>query len=59
MIRVRPTRHRVAWTEIDDAELRQRCDRGEVLRDIALALDRTQEACRTRANKLGIPCRSS
>jgi hypothetical protein len=55
----KPADHRRPWTPADDEELRSRCDAGELLRDIARALGRTQEACRSRANKLTIPCRSS
>ncbi|NNM76677.1 hypothetical protein HJG53_07165 [Sphingomonas sp. ID1715] len=46
------------WTEADDAELRRRCEAGEFLEDIAKALGRSSEGVRTRANLLGIPCKS-
>ena len=55
----KPADHRRSWSDEDDLELRTRCGGGELLRDIARAMGRTQEACRSRANKLGIPCRSS
>ncbi|MDB5684110.1 MAG: hypothetical protein JWM38_2040 [Sphingomonas bacterium] len=51
--------HRRPWSEEDDAELRRRCEAGEFLIDIARAVGRTQEACRSRANTLGVACRSS
>ena len=59
MILQKPSGHRSSWTPHDDDELRRRCEAGEFLRDIARAMGRTQEACRSRANKLVIPCRSS
>jgi hypothetical protein len=55
----KPIGHRRPWTPEDETELRRRCDAGELLRDIARVMNRTQEACRSRANQLGIPCRSS
>jgi hypothetical protein len=50
--------HRGRWTEAEDAELRRRCEAGDFLEDIAKDFQRTAEGVRTRANVLGIPCRS-
>ena len=47
-----------AWTAEDDAEIARRCKDGEFLEDIAPALGRSIEGVRTRANILGIACRS-
>ena len=47
------------WTPESDAELVERCDRGELLPQMARAMGRTQEAVRTRANYLKIPVRST
>lgn len=55
----RPPGHRQPWDDGADAELRRRVDAGELLRDIAQAMGRTQEACRSRANILKLPVRSS
>ncbi|MBV8924297.1 MAG: Myb-like DNA-binding domain-containing protein [Bradyrhizobium sp.] len=55
----KPVGHRQPWTAEEDEDLRRRCAAGETLREIAQALGRTQEGCRSRANKLGVPCRSS
>ena len=55
----KPADHRRPWLKTDDEDLRARCAQGEFLRDVARAMGRTQEACRSRANKLGIPCKSS
>lgn len=51
--------HRSRWTPEEDAELRRRCEAGEYLIDIAKAFGRSQESVRTRANVLGVPCRSA
>ncbi len=51
--------HRRPWTPAEDEELKQRCQAGEFLPDIARALGRTQEGCRSRANVLGVSCQSS
>jgi hypothetical protein len=53
------TGHRQPWDEAADAELSQRIAAGELLREIAFALGRTQEAVRSRANVLKLPVRSS
>ena len=50
--------HRGRWTETEDATLTERCEAGDFLEDIAIALGRTSESVRTRANLLGVPCRS-
>ena len=59
MLFKKPNGHRRPWSPDEDDELRRRCAAGETLPEIARAFGRTQEACRTRANKLGIACRSS
>ena len=51
--------HGQPWTIDSDGELRQRCEAGEFLPAIAKAMGRSQEACRTRANIIGVSCRSS
>jgi hypothetical protein len=51
-------RLRRRWTDAEDAELRQRIEAGELLPMIAVALDRTQMACSTRAESLGLRTRS-
>lgn len=50
--------HGGRWTEEEDLALRRRCDAGDFLEDIAKDLGRTGESVRTRANLLGVPCRS-
>jgi len=57
MLFTKPECHRRLWTPEEDNEIRRRCAAGDTLRDVARALGRTQEGCRSRANKLGIPCR--
>ena len=57
MLFTKPECHRRLWTPEEDNEIRRRCAAGDTLRDVASALGRTQEGCRSRANKLGIPCR--
>jgi hypothetical protein len=51
--------HRQPWDEAADAELARRIGEGALLRDIAIAMGRTQEAVRSRANVLKLPVRSS
>lgn len=46
------------WSEDEDNEIRRRCAEGEFLEDIARALGRSSEGVRTRANILGVPCKS-
>ncbi len=53
------TGHRKPWDEAADAELKRRLDEGALLKEIAVALGRTQEAVRSRANVLKLPVRSS
>lgn len=53
------TAHRAAWTAEADAELTRRLQAGELLGEVARAIGRTQEACRSRANILGVPVRST
>jgi len=47
------------WDEADDAELRWRAGQGQFLPEMAEAMERSQEAIRTRANILGVAVRSS
>jgi hypothetical protein len=47
------------WSASDEATLSDLIAGGAFLPEIARALGRTQEAVRCRANKLGIPVRSS
>jgi hypothetical protein len=51
-------RTRRRWTDVEDQELRSRIEAGELLPAIARALDRTQMACSTRAEGLGLRTRS-
>jgi len=51
-------RVRRRWTDAEDADLRARIESGELLPIIAKALDRTQMACSTRAEGLGLRTRS-
>lgn len=53
-----PKRIRRRWTDQEDTDLRTRIDAGELLPAIARALDRTQMACSTRAESLGLRTRS-
>lgn len=53
------TRHGARWDEAADAELRRRFAEGQLLPEVAKALNRSQEAVRTRANVLHIPVRST
>lgn len=49
---------RIAWTPADEQRLRDLATAGLYLREIANQLGRTQEAVRSRANKLRVPVRS-
>ena len=51
--------HRQPWDASADAELTRRIADGQLLREISMALGRTQEAVRSRANVLKLPVRSS
>jgi hypothetical protein len=55
----KPVRHGARWDEAADEELRRRFGQGELLPDVARAMNRSQEAVRTRANVLHIPVRST
>ena len=59
MLSMHPSGHRARWDEAADAELARRVGAGELLRDIARGMGRTQEACRSRANILKLSVRSS
>lgn len=60
MVRIeKRARHGARWDETADAELRRRFADGELLPDVAKAMNRSQEAVRTRANVLHIPVRST
>lgn len=52
-------RHGARWDEAADAELRRRFGEGQLLPEVARAMNRSQEAVRTRANVLHIPVRST
>ena len=52
-------RHNTRWTEETDERLRLLIAEGALLPAIAQALGRTQEACRTRANILKLPVRTT
>lgn len=52
-------RHGAPWTPEEDAELRRLCSEGSFIEDIARTFSRSAESVRTRANVLGIPCRSA
>ena len=52
-------RHGARWDEIADEELRRRFGEGQLLPEVAKAMNRSQEAVRTRANVLHIPVRST
>lgn len=52
-------RHGARWDETADDELRRRFGAGELLPDVARAMNRSQEAVRTRANVLQVPVRST
>ena len=53
------TRHGARWDEAADAELRRRFAEGQLLPEVARAMNRSQEAIRTRANVLRVPVRST
>jgi hypothetical protein len=53
------TRHGARWDEAADAELRRRFGEGQLLPEVAKAMNRSQEAVRTRANVLHVPVRST
>ncbi|MFS0738613.1 hypothetical protein ABC347_16320 [Sphingomonas sp. 1P06PA] len=55
----RGARHRTPWTAEADAELTEKFGSGLTLKEVALKLERTQEAVRSRANILGVPVRSA
>lgn len=59
MLMERRKMHGARWTSEEDAELKSRCEAGDYLNDIAKGFGRSQESVRTRANVLGIPCRSA
>ena len=52
-------RHGARWDDAADEELRRRFSDGQLLPEVAKALNRSQEAVRTRANVLHIPVRST
>lgn len=52
-------RHGAKWDEAADDELRRRFSEGQLLPEVARAMNRSQEAVRTRANVLHIPVRST
>jgi hypothetical protein len=52
-------RHGARWDELADEELRRRFAEGQLLPEVAKAMNRSQEAVRTRANVLHIPVRST
>ena len=52
-------RHGARWDEVADEELRRRFAEGQLLPEVARAMNRSQEAVRTRANVLHIPVRST
>ncbi|HEV2568427.1 hypothetical protein [Sphingomonas sp.] len=52
-------RHGARWDEAADEELRRRFAEGQLLPEVARAMNRSQEAVRTRANVLHIPVRST
>jgi hypothetical protein len=52
-------RHGARWDEAADEELRRRFAEGQLLPEVAKAMNRSQEAVRTRANVLHIPVRST
>ena len=52
-------RHGARWDEAADDELRRRFAEGQLLPEVARAMNRSQEAVRTRANVLHVPVRST
>ena len=59
VLMIKRTRHGARWDEESDEELRRRFAAGELLPEVARAMNRSQEAVRTRANVLHVPVRSS
>jgi hypothetical protein len=59
VVLIKRTRHGARWDEESDDELRRRLAAGELLPEVARAMNRSQEAVRTRANVLHVPVRSS
>jgi hypothetical protein len=58
-IRLMRARHNQPWTVEADSELQDRIARGDLLPEIARAMERSQEAVRSRANILKLPVKSS
>lgn len=56
---IKRERHGARWDEAADEELRHRFAEGQLLPEVARAMNRSQEAVRTRANVLHVPVRSS
>ncbi|MFD1610991.1 hypothetical protein ACFSCW_04160 [Sphingomonas tabacisoli] len=56
---VKREHHGARWDEAADEELRRRFAEGQLLPEVARAMNRSQEAVRTRANVLHVPVRSS
>jgi hypothetical protein len=56
---IKRTHHGARWDEESDTELRRRFAEGQLLPEVARAMNRSQEAVRTRANVLHVPVRSS
>lgn len=52
-------RHGARWDDAADEDLRRRFAEGQLLPEVARAMNRSQEAVRTRANVLHIPVRST
>ncbi|WCT72784.1 hypothetical protein PQ455_14230 [Sphingomonas naphthae] len=52
-------RHNQPWTDEADAELARHIASGALLPEIARAMERSQEAVRSRANVLKLPVRST
>lgn len=59
VLMIKRMRHGARWDEESDEELRRRFAAGELLPEVARAMNRSQEAVRTRANVLHVPVRSS
>jgi hypothetical protein len=57
VLMIKRTRHGARWDEESDEELRRRFAAGELLPEVARAMNRSQEAVRTRANVLHVPVR--
>lgn len=54
---MKPVNQRKPWTEVQDQLLRSLCRQGLNVSLIAPKLGRTEGACRSRAEALGIPCK--